>query len=109
VLNRSTHRALLVHTLTATKNITVLAGLRRVEVVVSDNGPGIPVEHRDAVFDPFFTTRQGEGTGLGLSVSFRIIEHHDGDLRLMEGSQGAVFAVGLPAFVPAADAERALS
>jgi len=84
---------------------TRLADPQRVEVVVSDTGPGIAAEHRDAVFDPFFTTRQGEGTGLGLSVSLRIIEDHDGDLKLMDRTGGAVFVVGLPVFVAPAAAE----
>jgi signal transduction histidine kinase len=54
-------------------------GLIRVEV--SDNGPGIPAEAQSQIFDPFFTTKpRGSGTGLGLTVSRRIIEQHHGKL-----------------------------
>ncbi|HYA27507.1 MAG TPA: ATP-binding protein [Acidobacteriota bacterium] len=48
-----------------------------------DNGAGIPPEHLDQVFDPFFTTKDvGEGTGLGLSVSYAIIKDHEGQIRV---------------------------
>jgi signal transduction histidine kinase len=63
-----------------------------------DNGPGIPSENLDNIFDPFYTTKEpGEGTGLGLSVSFMIIEGLDGTIkaRSEEGS-GTTMAVCLP-------------
>ncbi|NCO38232.1 MAG: HAMP domain-containing protein [Armatimonadetes bacterium] len=69
-----------------------------VRVDVSDNGCGIPKEHLDNVFDPFFTTKEnGEGTGLGLSVSYGIVEKHGGRLSVQsEPGQGTTFAVFLP-------------
>jgi signal transduction histidine kinase len=72
--------------------ITLTARQRggRVEVVVKDTGPGIAPAHREAVFDPFFTTRMAEGTGLGLSISARIVEDHQGELTLLEGGGGEV-------------------
>lgn len=54
-----------------------------VVLCVEDDGPGIPEEHRAAVFDPFFTTkRQGEGSGLGLTVVLGLVRRMDGNLRV---------------------------
>lgn len=75
---------------------------RGVSFTVSDTGGGIPVEHLPRIFEPFFTTRaQGEGTGLGLSVSLGIVEQHRGTLvaRNRDG-RGAIFEVWLPLTAP---------
>jgi len=64
---------------------------------VEDNGPGISPEVRTRLFEPFFTTKQS-GSGLGLSVSQRIVEAHGGILRVESLSQGTAFLVELPAF-----------
>ena len=71
-----------------------------VEVLVTDNGPGVPKEHREKIFEPFFTTKPtGEGTGLGLSLSYTIItEGHEGALQLIDSKKtGAAFLISLPA------------
>ncbi len=69
-----------------------------VEIVVTDEGPGVPEELRDQIFQPFFTTRpNGEGTGLGLAISARIAAQHGGSLRLVPSATGACFVLRLPA------------
>jgi len=67
-------------------------------VRVSDDGPGIASEHRDRLFVPFFTTKAaGEGTGLGLFISYQIVQSHGGELRLSAAREpGATFEVWLP-------------
>jgi len=69
-----------------------------VALTVTDNGAGIPQDVLSKVFDPFFTTKgAGKGSGLGLSVSFRILEEHGGLLRLEEGGgPGATFVFEIP-------------
>lgn len=71
----------------------------RILVTISDNGAGIPEDITDKVFDPFFTTKPvGEGTGLGLSVSYGIIRDHGGTIEVKsEVGKGTVFSIQLPA------------
>jgi len=64
-------------------------GAREVEVVVEDNGPGIPEEIVSRIFSPFFSTKDG-GLGLGLSISRSIVQAHGGSLRLEENRPGCV-------------------
>lgn len=67
-----------------------------VRVLVKDTGTGIPDEFKNRIFDSFLTARVG-GTGLGLTISKRILRAHDGDLELMESTpQGTVFRLSLP-------------
>ncbi len=71
-------------------------GLR---IDISDNGPGIPPEHRKRIFEPFFTTKaSGAGTGLGLSVSYFIItKGHGGTMSVTSPAEGGtVFTLELP-------------
>jgi hypothetical protein len=73
-----------------------------VEIVVADNGPGIPRKLLEQIFEPFVTTKEpGKGTGLGLAVCSRLIESMGGAIRAdsVEG-EGATFTVTLPADVP---------
>jgi signal transduction histidine kinase len=68
---------------------------------VEDNGDGIPEDIREKIFQPFFTTKPtGEGTGLGLSMSFDIVKQHEGNFDLdSELGRGSAFSVTLPLFV----------
>jgi len=70
-------------------------------VTVSDNGGGIPQEIIDKIFQPFFTTKPtGQGTGLGLSLSYDIIRAHGGELKVKnKESEGAAFIIQLPVAV----------
>jgi signal transduction histidine kinase len=73
-------------------------------VEIGDTGPGIPEELRQRVFEPFFTTKPvGQGTGLGLDVSYRIVvKRHGGDLRVTSEPGDTRFQVLLPLTEPAA-------
>jgi PAS domain S-box-containing protein len=70
-----------------------------IEIVIADNGPGIPEEALARLFEPFFTTKEvGQGTGLGLAITYGIVQEHGGrlDARNRAGG-GAVFTIALPA------------
>jgi len=88
-------------------SITVTTGIdvsadkpdqKGVEIVCTDTGCGIPPENLDRLFDPFFTTKEtGQGTGLGLSVSYGIVEHHGGTIWVQSKvGRGSTFTVWLP-------------
>ena len=69
---------------------------REVKITVADTGPGVPQQERELIFNPFYTLRRG-GTGLGLSVTSRIIAEHGGSIRVESGgSEGSAFAISLP-------------
>jgi two-component system, NtrC family, sensor kinase len=72
---------------------------RWIKITVSDNGPGIPRSIQNKIFQPFFTTKpSGEGTGLGLSLSYDIIKAHGGDLIVDSSAEtGCAFTIFLPA------------
>jgi signal transduction histidine kinase len=71
-----------------------------IEVRVSDSGPGIPVELREQIFNPFFTTKKS-GVGLGLSIVSKIVDEHRGSIEIVNhrtrsGESGACFVIFLP-------------
>ncbi len=70
----------------------------RIQMRVSDDGPGIPPEIRERVLEPFFTTKkEGQGTGLGLSLCNGIVQEHGGRIRVeSQPGEGATFIVDLP-------------
>ena len=69
-----------------------------VEILFSDNGPGIKDENLNKVFEPFFTTKEkGKGTGLGLWISYGIVKSFQGDLEVESSAgKGTVFKLTLP-------------
>jgi two-component system NtrC family sensor kinase len=70
----------------------------KITIIVSDNGCGIPQRIADKIFQPFFTTKpSGQGTGLGLSLSYDIIKAHGGEIRMeSKEGEGTEFIIELP-------------
>ena len=70
----------------------------KIQISISDNGPGIPDSIKDKIFQPFFTTKPtGQGTGLGLSLSYDIVKAHGGELQAeSEEGKGSRFYITLP-------------
>ena len=78
-----------------------LADQRLLRIVVRDNGEGICPEHREHLFNPFFSTKKGRGTGLGLAVSQKILREHGGRIDVQsEPGEGCCFTLELPAILP---------
>ena len=70
----------------------------KVVVSVKDNGSGIPQKVLDKIFQPFFTTKPtGQGTGLGLSLSYDIVKAHSGEIKVKtKDGEGSEFVIQLP-------------
>jgi signal transduction histidine kinase len=79
-------------------SITTSPGKNGVDITVADNGTGIPDTIREKIMQPFFTTKPtGQGTGLGLSLSYDIIKAHGGDIVInSRDGEGTTFVVRLP-------------
>jgi signal transduction histidine kinase len=77
----------------------------RMQILISDNGHGIPEEHMKKIFRPFYTTKEPRGTGLGLAITKSIVDKHGGSLRVKSsiraGKSGTTFLISLPGIVPA--------
>jgi len=82
----------------STKKLNNKSGSNQIEIIVKDNGIGIPQKAVQKIFQPFFTTKPtGEGTGLGLSLSYDIIKAHGGELKVENNNEeGASFIIILP-------------
>jgi signal transduction histidine kinase len=79
-------------------SVTTKKSENRVCITVSDNGNGIPQKIIDKIFQPFFTTKPtGEGTGLGLSLSYDIIKAHGGEIKVeSKEGEGTDFIIQVP-------------
>lgn len=86
--------------------VSSLIHANEVGIQVSDNGPGIPMEDRERIFNPFVTTRDS-GTGLGLAITQRIVQSHDGHI-LLESTpgQGSSFTLCLPISLRETETEK---
>jgi signal transduction histidine kinase len=81
-----------------TVSTSPLEGGKGVKISIKDNGPGIPDAIKDKIFQPFFTTKPpGEGTGLGLSLSYDIVKAHGGEIKVnSKFGEGSEFLINLP-------------
>jgi signal transduction histidine kinase len=87
-----------------TVTVSTRQGVRGIELRVADNGLGMPDAVRERAFEPFYTTKPtGEGTGLGLSMSYEIVAHGHGGTIEVERSdrKGTIIVVRLPQQAPA--------
>jgi signal transduction histidine kinase len=82
-----------------TVTVSTLKNNGKIEIKVKDNGDGIPQKVLDKIFQPFFTTKPtGQGTGLGLSLSYDIVKAHGGELKVeTKEGEGSEFVIQLPA------------
>ncbi len=70
-----------------------------IEIRISDNGPGIPRQYQDKIFEPHFSTKE-DGSGLGLAFAQSIVQQHGGEIQFFSGENlGTVFVVKLPTVV----------
>jgi len=81
-----------------TSSLPPSEGTRGVKITVADNGPGIPDKVKEKIFQPFFTTKPtGQGTGLGLSLSYDIVKAHGGEISVVSTNNvGTEFIIHLP-------------
>ncbi len=83
-----------------TRTLADATGRTVVELVIRDEGPGIPADVRERIFHPFFTTKE-HGTGLGLPVTRQIVADHGGSIAVdVDAGRGAAFVVRLPLTMP---------
>jgi CheY-like chemotaxis protein len=77
--------------------ISIKREANRLRLQFADTGTGMPEDVRQKIFDPFFSTKGAQGTGLGLSVSYSIIERHEGSISVSsEPGKGTIFTIDLP-------------
>jgi two-component system NtrC family sensor kinase len=93
-----------------TLRVNTLARNSEVVIEVNDSGTGISAEHLKKIYDPFFTTKTGRGTGLGLSVSYGIIQEHSGKIDVeSQPGQGTRFTLEFPALHSKTSFEKAVN
>jgi len=90
-------------------SISIKRDADRLRLQFADTGTGMPEDVRQKIFDPFFSTKGAQGTGLGLSVSYSIIERHEGSISVAsEPGNGTVFTIDLPAAEVRSESAEAL-
>ena len=100
VLDNAIHAARQAQTLPGRVRITGGTTGGMVWIDFEDNGPGIPSELKERIYEPFFTTKKvGEGTGLGLDMVRRLVDGNDGDINLQSEPGKTVFRIALPVAV----------
>jgi signal transduction histidine kinase len=82
-----------------TVGLTVAVAAGQATLSVADDGPGIPPQARERLFQPYATFRRG-GTGLGLAISRKILLDHGGELELVPATSGSIFRLSLPQRIP---------
>ena len=75
--------------------VELSAAVTDIEIVVQDDGPGIPAAVRDRIYEPFFSTKEG-GTGLGMSIVHSLVSQHGGTIELDTSPRGTRFTVRIP-------------
>jgi signal transduction histidine kinase len=82
--------------------IQTVSSAIRIKIIIKDNGAGMSPEVKEHIFDPFYTTKKvGQGSGLGLSISYGIIEQHNGNMDVLsEPGKGTEFIISLPKTQP---------
>jgi len=76
-------------------------------VKVQDFGPGIPADHANEIFDPFFSTKPTSGTGLGLGIVKRLVQLYEGQIVVeSKEGEGTTFTITLPCDILATDTQR---
>jgi signal transduction histidine kinase len=98
MLNLITNAAEAMKNVEGAKKIEIVSSVKAERVIakISDSGPGVPLHMRDKIFDPFYTTKNGS-TGIGLSLSHRIITDHGGSLEISSSKWGgAEFRIDIP-------------
>ena len=78
--------------------VGVVEQAKNIIISIADNGIGIPDDKKQKIFEPFYTTKDGqEGTGLGLSITFDIIKKHKGSIEVKDNDpKGTIFIISLP-------------
>jgi len=80
-----------------TLDINIIRNNGTIDVSITDSGPGIPADIQAKIFEPFFTTKKaGEGSGLGLDIVRKIIEKHEGTIKVDSVPGKTTFTVSLP-------------
>ncbi|MCJ8280623.1 MAG: ATP-binding protein, partial [Rivularia sp. ALOHA_DT_140] len=77
---------------------TIQTDIQKINIIIKDNGCGIPPEIQKKIFDPFFTTKPiNVGTGLGLAICYQIIQAHQGNIEVKsEPGYGTEFTIEIP-------------